>query len=257
MSELHKPLPEEQIRDASLLILMDEYAQADGQKLLSQFEASGMTMPDSLDKICQLQLERYRQKSEKSTLLRNTVYRVAKIAAVLMIVCSLSVNLILSVEAIRVPCLNFFIRITDYFTEINFSDKQTSRDSGVLPFYPPDEYTVVIQKHNYDDFSKIRLDSILFYGFQKDDGSMLSIESLPAEGSISLDTEDSESVSFFMNGMKAIHIFKNNGEQTIVWFDEPHKRIYNVFCSNMDKDEFLSYLMILSTELMNNELYDS
>ena len=113
MSELHKPLPEEQIQDASLLILMDEYAQADGQKLLTNFKASGMTMPVSLDRVCQLQFDQYRRKSEKSTLLRNTVYRVAKIAAVLVLVCSLSANLILSVEAIRVPCLNFFIRITD------------------------------------------------------------------------------------------------------------------------------------------------
>ena len=257
MSELHKTLSEEQIHDASLLILMDEYAQEDGQKLLSKFEASGITMPDSLDNICQLQLKRYRLKSEKSALLRNTVYRVAKIAAVLVIVFSLSVNLIMSVEAIRVPCLNFFIRITDYFTEISFDEKPSSNDSDMLPIYPPDGYTVIVQKHNYDDFSKIRPDSILFYGFQNDNGSILSIDSLPAEGSISLDTEDSESVSFYMNGMKAIHIMKSNGEQTIVWFDESHKRIYNVFCSNMDKDEFLSYLMILSTELMNNELYDS
>lgn len=257
MSELHKPLQEEQIQDASLLILMDEYAQADGQKLLENFETSGMIMPDSLDRACQLQVERCRRKSEKSTLLRNTVYRVAKTAAVLMIVCSLSANLILSVEAIRVPCLNFFIRVTDYFTEINFSDKRSSNGSDALPFSPPEGYTVIVQKHNYDDFSKIRQDSILFYGFQKDDGSMLSIESLPAVGSISLDTEDSESVSFYMNGMKAVHILKSNGEQTIVWFDESHKRIYNAFCSNMDKDEFLSYLMMLSIDLTNSELYDS
>ena len=257
MSELHKPLPEEQIQDASLLILMDEYAQADGQKLLTNFKASGMTMPVSLDRVCQLQFDQYRRKSEKSTLLRNTVYRVAKIAAVLVLVCSLSANLILSVEAIRVPCLNFFIRITDYFTEISFSDEQSTYDSDVLPFSPPDGYTVIVQKHNYDDFSKIRPDSILFYGFRKDDGSMLSIESLPAEGSISLDTEDSETVSFYMNGMKAIHIIKSNGEQSIVWFDASHKRIYNAFCSNMDKDEFLTYLMILSIDLTNNELYES
>lgn len=257
MSELHKPLPEEQLQDASLLILMDEYAQADGQKLLLNFETTGITMPDSLDKVCQLQIEQYRRKSEKSTLLRNTVYRVVKVAAAFMIVCSLSANLILSVEAIRVPCLNFFIRITDYFTEINFSGKQSSHDSDILPFSPPDGYTLIVQKHNYDDFSKIRPDSILFYGFQKDDGSMLSIDSLPAVGSISLDTEDSESVSFYMNGMKAIHIMKSNGEQTIVWFDESHNRIYNVFCSNMDKDEFMTYLMTLSIDLTNNELYDS
>ena len=73
MSELHKPLPEEQIQDASLLILMDEYAQADGQKLRSAFEASGIIMPDALDSACQMQLQQYRRSSETSTLLRNTV----------------------------------------------------------------------------------------------------------------------------------------------------------------------------------------
>ena len=257
MADLHRNQLEEQFADAALHLLMEEYAEADGKSLLFQYEHCGQKMPESLQNTCRIQIQKCYKESEKGALLRNTVYRVAKIAAVLVLVCSLSANLILSVEAIRVPCLNFFIRITDYFTEISFSDEQSTYDSDVLPFSPPDGYTVIVQKHNYDDFSKIRPDSILFYGFQKDDGSMLSIESLPAEGSISLDTEDSETVSFYMNGMKAIHIFKSNGEQSIVWFDASHKRIYNVFCSNMDKDEFLTYLMILSIDLTNNELYDS
>lgn len=256
MADLHRQLLEDRMSDAALTLLMDEYAEADGIQLLSAFEKSETTMPETLDQATQKKIRKYNRESEKSALLRRTVCRAAKIAAVFVILCSLSVNLILSVEAIRVPCLNFCIRVTDYFTEIQFSDKHSKDTPQNLPFHPPEGYTSMVQTHNYDDFSTIRQDSVLFYGFKHEDGSILSVESFPAEGSISLDTEASESVSFYMNGMKAIHILKNNGNQTIIWFDEHRERIYNAFCSNMDKDDFLTYVMLLSVDLMNDAFYD-
>ena len=101
MADLHKKQLEDQLGDAMLSYLMDEYAEAAGSQLLSGFEESGQVIPDILNHSCLDMIRAHNRASEKSALLRRTVFRAAKTAAVLVIIFSLSANFIMSVEALR------------------------------------------------------------------------------------------------------------------------------------------------------------
>lgn len=85
MADLHKELLEEQFSDIALLLLMDEYAEAEGKNLLSLYEETMVQMPPELDKACQMRIQKHYKETEKNALLRRTACRAGKIAAAILI----------------------------------------------------------------------------------------------------------------------------------------------------------------------------
>ena len=49
MDDIRRKVLEERFSDAALLLLMDEYAQADGAELLKSYEKNGLQMPEAVD----------------------------------------------------------------------------------------------------------------------------------------------------------------------------------------------------------------
>lgn len=261
MADLHKDRLEEQFGDAALEFLMSEYAEAEGMQLLSRFETSHQTMPDTLDGICQTKIRKVNQESEKEILLRRTVYRAAKIAAVFAIFLLLSVNLILSVEAIRVPFLNLCIDTKRYFSSLTFSQENTAPTEAdpeevSLPIDVPPGYSLSYKDHNHEDFSLIYEDSILFLGYQDADGHTFLFQTLPAMGSFSIDTEDAESTRFLLNGMQAIQIRQESDNMMrTIWVDPERQRLFDVSCNGMRAEEFEQHILHMSAMFMAPELY--
>lgn len=261
MDDLHRTQLEEQFADAALHLLLEEYAQAEGQKLLEDYAVSGCAIPEDLQKNCEERMQKLYKETEKGALLRRTVYRAAKIAAVLVILCSLSANLILSVEAIRVPLLNLCIKTQKYFSSLTFSTQQDSgseADDEVvdLPISVPKGYSILKKQHNHDDYSFIYEDSILFLAYQNPEGHYFMFQTLPAEGSLSIDTENGEAAEFLLNGMQAIQI-RQEADHTLrtIWVDPDRKRLFDVSSNGMKDEDFRQHILDLSAMLMAPELY--
>ena len=261
MADLHKELLEEQFSDSALLLLMDEYAEAEGENLLSHYEETMVQMPPELDKTCQMRIQKLYKNTEKSALLRRTVYRGGKIAAAVLIIFSLSANLILSVEAIRVPLLNLCIKTQKYFSSITFPTEQggssdSDKDVVNLPISIPKGYSLMHKDHNHDDYSYIYEDSTLFLAYQDQEGHYFMFQTLPAQGALSIDTEDAESVEFLLNGMQAIQI-RQESDHTLrtLWVDPDRQRLFDVSCNGMKEEEFKQHVLDLSAMMMAPELY--
>lgn len=261
MADLHKELLEEQFSDTALLLLMDEYADADGKNLLSLYEEAMVQMPPELDKSCQMQIQKLYEKTEKSALLRRMVYRAGKIAAAILIIFSLSANLILSVEAIRVPLLNLCIKTQKYFSSITFpseqdDDSDSDEDVVSLPISVPKGFTLLHKDHNHADYNYIYEDSILFLAYQNEEGHYYMFHTLPAQGSLSIDTEGAESVEFLLNGMQAIQI-RQESDHTLrtIWVDPERQRLFDVSSNGMREEDFKQHVLELSARMMAPELY--
>ena len=258
MTDPHKERLEEQLGDAFLALLMDEYAEAHGETLLRQAD---LEMPEDLQKKCFSQIQMLYKKTEKSALLRRTVYRAAKTAAIIAVSLVLSVNLILSVEALRVPILNFCIKTQKSFSSLTFSSQQDDRsdsdkDVVELPISVPKGYSILKKQHNHDDYAYIYEDSILFLAYQNPEGSYFMFQTLPAEGSLSIDTENAEAAEFLLNGMQAIQI-RQEADHTLrtIWVDPNRQRLFDVSSNGMTEEDFKQHILDLSAMLMAPELY--
>lgn len=256
MADLHRQRLEDRMTDAALTFLMDEYAEADGMRLLSLFEASGVTMPEVLNLTCKKETLKYSRESEKHALLRRTVHRAAKTAAVLVVVCSLSVNLIMSVEALRVPCLNFLIDTGKRISSISFGSGHKDQDSSLdyaspIPFFIPDGFQLIAAENNHENKSMLFKDSNLMYLFKNDAGHMFQIVSIPAHGSLSIDTENAECREMELCGMQALYIKKDG--LRMLWLDPDLQRVYDIYTNGMEETAFLEYAETLAKTIQAAE----
>lgn len=260
MADLHKEQLEQQLGDAALRFFLDEYAEADGRLLLSQYEATEHSdMPEALDRRCKSWINEYSTPSEKGSLLRRTARRAVSVAMIVLICLCFCANLMMSVEALRVPFLNFCFQTRRAFTRISIQSEEasSSSDSSMsLPLTAPKGYRLEIVNHNHEDNSLIYPDSILFLAYRNDTGNNFIVQTLPAAGTFSIDTENGEITEFLLNGMDAIHICKpETGELRTIWMNPERQRIYDVSSDGLTPEEFQQEVNFLSGVFMAPELY--
>ena len=133
---------EDEFGDAALNLLLDEYSAYHGAQLVEEYQTQekGNWFPEELDKACR---KRIQQKIHRQRL-QKTASHCAK-AAVIMIVClCLSITMILSVEALRIPVLNFCLVRFPRFSQVlpqasitsDLSDLFVSLDNNCVSFEP-------------------------------------------------------------------------------------------------------------------------
>ena len=148
MADLQKEQLEQQLGDAALHFFLNEYAEAEGRLLLSQYEAAEHSdMPEALDHRCKSWIKEYSAPSEKGTLLRRTACRAVRAAVIILVCLCLCANLMMSVEALRVPFLNFCFQTRRAFSRITIQTEEasSSSDSSMsLPISAPKGYRLKI-----------------------------------------------------------------------------------------------------------------
>lgn len=261
MDNLHKDRLEEAFADASLMLLMDDFAQCHGEMLLEEYRRAETAMPDALDRVCREKIASVQKKSEKDILLRRTARRAAKAAVITLVSLCLCANLVLSVEALRVPFLNLCIQARKHFSSLTFSTENSGsygsdKDVVELPIPAPEGYNIVVKDHNHDGYAYIYPDSVLFLGYQDPEGHLFTFQTLPANGSFTIDTEDAESTEFLLNGMQAIQIRQEDDNfLRTIWIDPQRQRLFDISCNGMAEEDFQELLRQMSAMLMAPEFY--
>lgn len=259
MDDIRRKVLEERFSDAALLLLMDEYAQADGAWLLETYEQDRLQMPEAVDNACQMRFQKVYKETEKRALLRRTVYRAAKIAAVFAIFLFLSVNLVMSVEALRVPILNYCIKLQNTISRIDFSRTPDSMDNeSDLAFMLdlPDGYHFNRQSHNHEDNSRLYPDSILSLLYNNDDDQLLMISTTPAAGMLNFDTADAECIEMELVGMHAVYVKKADGTLRMIWVDPVRERFFDIYAEEMIEEDFLLFAEKTAAILKIDDFYD-
>ncbi len=248
---------ETRFADAGLALLMDLSAESDGNMLWEEYCVSNCVMSPELDNQCRHQIQKAVRRSKRHSRAMGFLKTASQLAASLAVILFLTVSLITSVEAIRIPVLNFILKHSPRATAILFqsssapSQTQLEELCSILKYSAPEEYALEIERIYRDEYTVPPTVTSVFMAFQDENEALLSIHVSPAEGSWSVDTEDAIVTQMTLEGQRAILIEKPPSMQ-VLWINETQHLVYHVTASSMEKTDFMQYATSLAKETKNS-----
>lgn len=232
---------QEQFENAEKALLMDEYAEAKGEQILKEFEKAkengeAPAFSDDLDAKCQKLIRQAFLKRRLGEFWNQFSKKVVKAAAVILILAGMASITIVSVDAFRIPAINFLLEYWPRSTTIVFgSDGETGYSEGTVQEGPlagllPDSY-FVIESSQFEDF-------IWSYVYENDAGNSLYYSASSAETTISVDTENAvraEEVKLL--NYNAFFVEKEG--YTIIWANPNVSAVFTLYADGMDYEQFI------------------
>ena len=159
----HKLELMDQFDDAAFALMMDEYAEAEGERLRAEFEEamrSGTTpeCPPELDEKCRKQITRHFGRQRRSAYAGMARRAAGRAVACLLIALGISAALVMSVEALRVPFWKYLLEEYGTSTVFDFTDMMQdnvgmyvdpiSTEDPVFYYVPEGYHNVLLEKDN-------------------------------------------------------------------------------------------------------------
>lgn len=244
---------QDRFSDAAIALMMDQYAQEDGNALLQRYQEVADTMPELLDRHCQ----RVIQNAHKRTLMRSTLKRAARAAACVFLILTLTCPFAMSVEAIRIPVLNFMLKHGKGFTEITFSQDTDSFSAldqlrTLIWMSIPEGYQFDIENVHTSKFRGTETVSSLLVRYEDNQKDILEISILKAKGSINIDSQDSVVTPMDLYGQQAVFV-ADEEELRVLWVNESQGQLYSVIGYGTEPDTFWECVHTLSKATQNTQ----
>lgn len=232
----------EQYEDASFALMMSNYAEQEGNRLLQEFDeakARGEVppVPAELDAKCRKLIHKAYEKERNKERMRKFLHFVGKTAAIWFVAIGISATLVLSVEALRTPVINFIVEQHEKFTTIHLGKDPSSTPStqpttnsstntqGGTPLdgMLPDGYNAL--QYN------IRDNGTFVAYYENEIGDSIMLCSTIGTAKINLDTEAANTQVIEISGHNGYFI-EEGKELTIFWFDENLNYTYQLRTTN-------------------------
>lgn len=207
----------EQYEDALFALIMEEAAEAEGQKALEEnrrLRDSGLAIPDGLRQRCHRAIAKGFAGQELRRVGRGVSRVVTKVALVALVGMLLLTTVFAASEDFRVKTLNLALEIFEDHTEITLTPDESIIASSVDSVVPqltagwvPDGFALVEEGEN---------STMAWKEFQNEEaGTQISITVFNLRtGRMSVDTEDAEMLPVQINGADAFII--NDTEDEII-----------------------------------------
>lgn len=236
----------EQYEDAALALMMSEYAEQEGNRLLQEFEEAKArgdvpAVPAELDEKCRNLIHKAYKKERTRKRLTHLLCFAGKTAAAWFVVIGLCATLIVSVEALRTPVFNFIIEQHDKFTTINLGkdpSEPTTQPTTDHPANPsretpldgllPDGYTVV-------QF-RVRGNGTYVAQYMNSVGNLIILSSTLGDGILNIDTDNANTRAITIAGFNG-YLVEEGTELTLFWFDAEHDFSYQLRTTNTSISE--------------------
>lgn len=228
----------DQYEDAALQLLMDEYAEAEGERLLKEFEEAERRgevedIPEELDQKCRQIIHRSfaaKRRKDRATRIGKML---GKVAVVVLLLTGFSTTLVLSVEAFRIPILNYLIKHEVRFSSLLFigeeeEPKEDPLENIEVKDCVPDEYGLVDKVTDVDGGA--------FYLFKNEKNEYISVQITPSFGMLNYDAEDAQQIPVEINDNQAIFIIGDN--LRIMWFDPEKNLVFDVSANGLSENDF-------------------
>lgn len=228
----------DQYEDATLQLLMDEYAEAEGERLLKEFEEAERRgevedIPEELDQKCRQIIHRSFTAKKRKDRAASIGKMLGKVAVVVLLLTGFSTTIVLSVEAFRIPILNYLIKHDTRFSSLLFTDED--ENEGVHPLEDieikdcvPKDFT--LYNHTFDD------DGTSHFYYKDSSSNYISILVSPSTGMLNYDAEDLNQLPMQVNDHEAIFI---SGEiLRIIWLDAERNCVFDVSTKGLPENEF-------------------
>lgn len=244
MSENKKLELLDQYDDVTFALLMDEYAEEEGARLRKEFEeaqAAGEVSDtsDALDEKCLQMIHRDFAKKRGKDNVRKIIRMTSKVAVAVMVFLGVATATIFSVDAFRIPVLNYFLEHQSNHTSIHFSDNDVTSPpvQKSLADLLPEGYVEVY----YDDTEA----GSLFCAYQNENGDMVKYSMMPAVGEYSFDTENTDYECITLNSNDGFLVRKDGIH--ILWLDANTELVHSLFASNYSETALIDIAKLLAS----------
>lgn len=246
----HKLELMDQFDDAAFALMMDEYAEAEGERLRAEFEeamrsGTAPACPPELDEKCRKQIKRHFGKQRRSAYAGLTRRVAGRAAACLLIALGISATLIMSVEALRVPFWKFIMEEYGSSTVFDFSG-MNEENQGVyidplemedpVKFYLPEGY------HNVSfEEDQGRINSV----YETDDGRFVAFEMIHSDSNLlntvqsAYDFERFELVCYEAQYSLCYYTDEGWPMEMVEWYDPEIETMYCVAAKGMGKMDLI------------------
>ena len=217
MSENKKLELLDQYDDVTFALLMDEYAEEEGARLRKEFEeaqAAGEVSdtPDSLDEKCLQMIHRDFAKKRGKESVRKIIRMTSKVAVAVMVFLGATTITVMSVDALRIPVLTFFVEHFDGHISINTNGNQEPSiedPSMMLADLLSDDYYQVDYSFN---------ENLEYVMYQNNQGETVTLSIYALGMEMDIDTEDTEYSEVNLGDYRAILLNKNGWN--MIWSDD-------------------------------------
>ncbi len=248
MNEQKKQKLLEQYDDAAFALLMDEYAEAEGARLMAEFEAAQAAgqvpeMPAELDEQCRRMIRRDRAKKRGIRAARSFRKVAVKAAVAVLVFIGLMTTVVMSVDALRIPVLNFIVEHYEKYSKIDLypTENQIPPDS---PGTNPTDFLIQFLPEGYASVYYYDNEGLITSGYQNPDGATIFLDMIPGTAVYQFDTENASYEYVEIEDIEIILIEKD-GYQA-VWLNSDQSIIFSLIASNLSKNEFLD----IATEII-------
>ena len=236
----------ERYDDAAFALMMDEYAEAEGEAILAEFRAAAEAgelpeMPEELDKACRNTIRREYARRERRVRFKQFRRAAARVAVAVFAVIGILSTLVFSVEAWRVRVTDFFMRQTNRYTEIS-----TEEDAfGEYETNPIDILWGLVPE-GYAERERQEDSEMLYVNFVNENGDNIVLDVCAPGFSSRVDTEDTVTYEFML-GDTGVMVIEKHG-YSLVWNDG-RGYIYIYYTSALSKEEAIEMCAALITVL--------
>lgn len=236
----------ERYDDAAFALMMDEYAEAEGEAILAEFRAAAEAgelpeIPEELDKACRNTIRKEYARRERRVRLKQFRRAAARVAVAVFAVIGILSTLVMSVEALRVRVTDFFMRQTNRYTEIS-----TQEDAFVEHETDPMKILCGLVPEGYTECDRLEDPDMSSIMFANENGDTIVLSIFTPGFSLSLDTEDAVTYELML-GDTGVMVIEKHG-YSLVWNDG-RGYVYIYRTSALSKEEAIEMCVALITEL--------
>ena len=244
MSENKKLELLDQYDDVTFALLMDKYAEEEGARLRKEFEeaqAAGEVTDtsDALDEKCLQMIHRDYAKKRGKDNVRKIIRMTSKVAVAVMVFLGLMTTMVMSVDALRIPVLNFFINKYDVYSSIS------TDDNPIVVVEDPCTLLADLLPDEYQEVRRSTEKGMSYALFKNEDGDTVSLTITMAGTEKNIDTEDADYSEILLANDKAILIEKNGYQ--VIW-SRSNGVTYSFRATNLAKNEVVEICNALSAQ---------
>lgn len=248
MSENKKMELLDQYDDVTFALLMDEYAEEEGARLRKEFEeaqAAGEVTdtPDALDEKCLQLIHRDFAKKRGKANVRKIIRMTSKVAVAVMVFLCAATATIFSVDALRIPVLNYLISHYSNSSIIDF-DGPDQTQAAVTDF--PEHLIPTGFNEVYSEL----VDGLPSCMYMNDAGDLIMFYMAPTEGKHAFDSEDAVVEEIVFLDYAAIYVCEDRKQQ-LLWFDDVNLITYSCITEGLSKDVFFSVCTDFANQYAN------
>ena len=228
----------EELEDKKLELLLQEYAEEEGQRLIEANnllrEDPNYVVPESFSRACQEAIEKA-AKQEKRKVRRNVVLKSLKrVAMVAIVLCLAGGTLFCTVDAFRFYILNTFSSNSETNTRVDVTElpEDVERTNYISKIWLPEGYSNGLSDYSTESFQ--------IHYFQDPSGKTIELYCVPEfSGTYNIDDENADGVKDVrVNGNPARLITKD--KMQISWFIPELSIWCNLICDlSVSEDDII------------------